>query len=277
MLNWEQILQKYILKYSNQISKATKPLQDHFGIEYFTYHRIAHDGRYTVLVDRPEWAEHYVGEQIYLVDPYLRDPSNYESGITFIENHGSEEYRDTVLRAGKKVLNLDMTALFIQKKENCVEFYGFSGNKAKSSLQNLYINHPKLLKSFASHFKNELGWILSQMDEEPGYLPDLKGQDYYHKEAIYPSIDSSARLKYYRDLGILDTSVRAERLSAREKECLTLLLEEKSAKETALILGLSVRTIEHYFENIKNKLHCFSKHELLSLAKILDDVGLLTK
>ena len=40
---------------------------------------------------------------------------------------------------------------------------------------------------------------------------------------------------------------------------LTIYLEGRSAQSTAAILGLSRRTVEHYFENIKVKLNCRSK------------------
>ncbi len=65
MLTWQTIVQNYIVKYSSQIKKTTQPLRDHFGIDYFTYHRIDSTGKYTVLVDRPDWAEYYVSEKIF--------------------------------------------------------------------------------------------------------------------------------------------------------------------------------------------------------------------
>ena len=51
-------------------------------------------------------------------------------------------------------------------------------------------------------------------------------------------------------------------LSQREMECLFYTLSGRSAKETAAILGLSIRTIEHYLENLKLKLDCSSKTQL---------------
>jgi len=155
MLSWKEIVQNYIIKHSSQIRRTTQPLKDRFGIGYFTYHRIDNEGNYTVLVDSPKWAEHYVSEQIFLNDPYLRHPSRYRSGITLVENHDSEEYKEIALKAGKEVLDMDTGAMLIEKKDNCVEFFGFSGNKETSPLQNLYLNHPQLLKSFAIHFKRE--------------------------------------------------------------------------------------------------------------------------
>ncbi|MGQ3890940.1 LuxR C-terminal-related transcriptional regulator [Legionella sp. CNM-4043-24] len=55
-------------------------------------------------------------------------------------------------------------------------------------------------------------------------------------------------------------------LSERETECFFYLIRGHSAKSIAAILNLSVRTIEYYFENIKNKFNCYSKSELVEKA-----------
>jgi len=54
-----------------------------------------------------------------------------------------------------------------------------------------------------------------------------------------------------------------DRLTKREMECLSYILQGRTLKETADILQLSKRTVETYFENIKNKLGCKNKTELL--------------
>ncbi len=63
---------------------------------------------------------------------------------------------------------------------------------------------------------------------------------------------------------------QASLLSQREKDCMKYMLEGKTAKETALCLKLSFRTIEYYFENIKNKLTCYRKRDLFAYARLLD-------
>jgi hypothetical protein len=45
MPSWKQIVQDYIVKHSDKIKKTTRPLKDHLGVSYFTYHRIDLDGK----------------------------------------------------------------------------------------------------------------------------------------------------------------------------------------------------------------------------------------
>lgn len=275
MLNWKQIVQNYIIKHSDKIKKVTRPIRDRLNVGYFTYHRIDRQGKYTVLLDRPDWAEHYVDEKFFLQDPYLRHPDMYKSGFSLIENHGSEEHRKRILKDGKEIFNLDLGLMLIEKGESSVEFFGFCANKATSQLDKLYLNQPWLLKSFASHFKKELGPILKQMEGEASSLIDLKGKDFHTKEFIHPDVDSATLKAYLKDLGKAQEIHLAGQLSRREKQCIKLLLAGKSAKDTASILKLSHRTIEFYFENIKNKLSCSTKQEIFILANTFQELGLL--
>ena len=275
MLNWQEIVQKYTVRHFNKIRATTQPLRDHFGINYFTYHKIAESGQYTVLVDRPDWAEHYVDRKIFLNDPYLRHPSVYRPGICLVEDHGSKAYQAELLREGAAILRVDMGAILIQKTGSAVEFFGFGAKKDRSSLQNLYLNHPEQLESFARHFRTELAPILSSMEHEAGLLSELKGEDFFCPAPIHPEVSITSLRAFQKDLGSGSLIKKSALLSSRERQCLKLLLQNHTAKESAHILGLSHRTVEGYFENIKNKLSCATKREVLALAKNLDELAFL--
>ena len=214
MLSWKEIVQNYIIKHSNKVTKTTRPLRDHFGIGYFPYHRIDNKGKYTVLLDRPDWAERYVSDQIYLMDPYLRHPSVYKSGITRVDSHGSEEYKERTMDAANEVLEMNMGAMLIEKSEDGVEFFGFSANSQTSALEDLYLNHQGLLKSFASHFKNELNPVLYEMEQEASSLITLKGKDFFEEELIHPAISVDTYLSYLQHIG-LNEMKNAKKLSSR--------------------------------------------------------------
>lgn len=54
--------------------------------------------------------------------------------------------------------------------------------------------------------------------------------------------------------------------SPRELECLFCMLRGMSAKQIGNFLGLTKRTIEFYIDNIKNKVGCSKKSQLLDIA-----------
>jgi len=52
----------------------------------------------------------------------------------------------------------------------------------------------------------------------------------------------------------------------REAECMMLLLKGKTINSVASILKLSPRTVEYYIKNMKSKIGCRTKFELVDLV-----------
>jgi DNA-binding CsgD family transcriptional regulator len=65
---------------------------------------------------------------------------------------------------------------------------------------------------------------------------------------------------------VLDDNYSEVSLSKRQSECMFFLLRGKTAKDIAKILNLSPRTIEDHIDQIKLKLNCTTKSELLEKA-----------
>lgn len=63
--------------------------------------------------------------------------------------------------------------------------------------------------------------------------------------------------------GVYSISGFDHKLSPRENECLFFTLQGKTAKEIAIILNLSRRTVEEYISSIKQKLNCTTKRDLI--------------
>jgi len=63
--------------------------------------------------------------------------------------------------------------------------------------------------------------------------------------------------------------------SKREAECMVHLLKAKSVRGVAKLLSLSPRTVEFYLKNMKRKLNCNTKFELIDLvakSEFLDNI-----
>ncbi len=57
--------------------------------------------------------------------------------------------------------------------------------------------------------------------------------------------------------------VKCKILTEREHEIAQFVIQGKTAKETAKLLELSYRTVERHLDNIKLKLNCVKKSELV--------------
>jgi len=90
--------------------------------------------------------------------------------------------------------------------------------------------------------QSELFKLLTSIDQK--YIASTKVSDYYS----------------------FDQHHNTAQLSERELECLFLQIRGKTAKQIGDILGLSKRTVESYVDNIKTKMGCQNKSELLVKA-----------
>lgn len=96
------------------------------------------------------------------------------------------------------------------------------------------------------------------------------------KHRILKKIDSKINnINYY--LGDRFPNVY---LTMREADCMALMLKHYSNREIAVQLNLSVRTIEFYIKNMRQKINCYSKMHLMQtvlgteFVKYLDEIFL---
>jgi DNA-binding CsgD family transcriptional regulator len=273
---WDRIISDYIVGYSDKIKKTTAPLIDRFNISHFQYRRIDDKGCCILLGDRPDWIENYVSEKFFKHDPYLKHPTAYQTGMCLTESNKSNDYKK-IHNSNIDLFGFDITLLIIERHVHYVEFYGFSGNKSNCGLANISMNYHTLLKEFGTYFKKELNRAITQMSNDSFSITDLGGKNnnFNNSQSLSFELDSSSHHLFLNDIGFKALVLRRQSLTPREVECLKLLLLGKSSKEIAFILKLSTRTVEFYFENIKNKLLCYSKYELFSSATTLRNLCLL--
>lgn len=72
------------------------------------------------------------------------------------------------------------------------------------------------------------------------------------------SLEPQARKNY-----ILSSLSQRNELSLREKQCVIQLVDGKTDKEIACRLGISFRTVEKHIGNIKAKLHCSNRAQII--------------
>ena len=118
-----------------------------------------------------------------------------------------------------------------------------------------------ILISFKQYFREKAAPILKQAEKQKFILPF---NDKIDIDSSLMNPDLNANL-------LLSNSRMKNNLTVRQIECCTLLLAGKTAKEISETLRLSQRTVEYYFGNIRTKLQCNNKAELIAkLTKIIN-------
>jgi DNA-binding CsgD family transcriptional regulator len=176
-------------------------------------------------------------------------------------------------------------SLIIQMKLNCrEELIGISDDELTSSkpTQNAIYRQHDLL-ALQGHTIEIMHTLESSTDNKTYFLQKkpLRNEEekiigvLYHclswqQENLLTSLKQIDKkfqpLATIPDYYNLNANDNPAELSQRELECLFLQLRGKTAKQIGEILKLSKRTVESYTENIKSKLGCMNKAELLVTA-----------
>ncbi len=107
---------------------------------------------------------------------------------------------------------------------------------------------------------------------------EIVGTTYYATEIhsktlsqLCSTLITSDKQYYHKKKGtdrsyIFGTILGEKTLSKREKDCVFYLLRGKTAKETSKSMDISFRTVETHIQNIKNKLGCDNRSDIIEYA-----------
>ena len=99
--------------------------------------------------------------------------------------------------------------------------------------------------------------LIKEVEKQKIILP-------FHDNNMDFIINSKTDIDYIRQELLSSHSLDNKSLTDRQIECCRLLLNGKTAKETAGMLELSTRTVEYYLNNVKVKMNCKNKAELIA-------------
>lgn len=268
------MLDVYKKKFSDKFRDLTSPLKTCFEIDECIYTYISNEGYYFSVSNHPEASIYYFNEDIYKSSLLIRHPDNYKQGVLIpsvmpatYEEPSCQEYG----YAGDTML-----VIFRKDKQGAHEFI-FNRQHIKTPLLILYMDKLPLLEFFCSHMIKELDPYKKEIENHMIDIAQHIGPEFYDIVLSQKQLDEIAlKEKFLKESGILpkDFQIPAP-FSSQEKKCLELICNGKTASETAQLLDLSKRTVESYINNIKNKMSCFTKSEMLEQMQIYKLLGIL--
>lgn len=237
------------------------PLKE-LDINFFNHVRFYNDGSVTVLTSNALWLKYCLNNE----RPREGNIMGLESGIYL----WSDILENEVVSDAKHYFGICRVIQFIEKKESHRDVFAFGSKIDRDTTTSFYFNNLDLLKKFIFFYKTRAKKLLEIADKNRVITPVIM------KTANLPSviekltrINNEKRTKFQT----LINNDLMQPLTKQQLLCLSLLAEGKTAKEAGRILKLSYRTIEDHIRNIKNKLHCSSKSDLISiyLTRIVPD------
>ena len=142
------------------------------------------------------------------------------------------------------------------------KFYVYDANIRNKEINHEYINNIDILNKFNKYFSDNVSDLLKTVTPisiDAEYRDEFKSLwlNSHHQSAEKSSNNSKI-------ISSLTNSSSKNNQPSPELEVFRWYLKGKTAAETAVILGISRRTVETLLERLKKKLNCFSKAQLIS-------------
>jgi DNA-binding CsgD family transcriptional regulator len=232
----------------------------------FAYLRFLENGRYLNLCTDLKWTEHclkYVHDHDHILgregNKAMEDNFHCFLWPTISSDHLLNAVHDFDFWHGISIF---------KRIGHSLEIWAFATSRENHLMSNFYLNNIETIKDFIKLFNqkakniidtnncDKLGILKNAID----YSTDFN--DHYISKQINQFL-SAIDIKKYP----LITQNKEIFLSVRENQCLNHLAFGKTAKEIGKELNISNRAIELYLKNIKNKLGCNSKFDMISIYK----------
>ncbi len=248
------------LNFHDEIKAICKPLE-RLGITYFGHAKLHANGHVTGVSNNPGYFQLYLEEEMFDLDLHTEVGINQLGYLhwDFLPRiKGAEDYYQA-----HNDFNLHHEFTLIKTNEEATDLYHFATATGDSTMNTFYVQHLGLLEKFISYYNDAIqeNEFLNKSHQlvipvnNVGKMSNLSQLNHLTlpNETIKDFLASLGETDY-----VSDTS-----LSPREKQCLTQLARGSSAKVIGRNLALSPKTIYFYLDNIKKKLNCYSKQDLV--------------
>lgn len=233
------------------------------NIKVFAYFRFFQNGKYMYLCNNLDWV------RFCLQNIHNNEGTELGKEIGYVP----EDNYHCFLWPTKKTDYL-MSALYdfniwnglsiFKQREDSIELWGFAADRKTETLRDFYIQNIDLLKDFTTFFNVSAADFICPDDNRLAVYKDFKQfdstVDEYKSNQIAEFIKKTSTCNY--PLMVNNQEVF---LTKKELMCLNWLSSGKNAKQIALQLDLSYRTIEKNLESIKIKTGCHDKESIIKI------------
>lgn len=226
-----------------------------FNIHLFTYLKKFKDGSQINVSTDAKWIADYYRLGLYETSTY--EAELHEPGISLWPSDSNSQ----VFKHGRKYYDSIYGFTVCHQQADGWEFFFFSLSAKQFKMLDVCLNHIDLIEQFTYYFKDKASSLLKSCYEQRIVLPEQ------HQSVSHMSESSNTIREQFAKVINAHTLTKwlnnYEPLTKREMECLCLLIDYQTVTALADHLQLSKRTVETHIEQIKAKLQCRSKQELL--------------
>ncbi|WP_131782146.1 helix-turn-helix transcriptional regulator [Legionella gresilensis] len=248
-----------LLNYTNFVKNTCAVLFKEIGINHFSYIEADETGNFFWLDSHDEYLRQCILQGIIKNKPLNILKSYPKKGFYLLDTYSQkdQEYcKDTYKLLQDFNFGHSFRVLeILNSKDKVLKFYCFDASLDNPDINHIYLNNLDTLSKFNNYFDSQLAPLRP-------LLPKLSISN--HLEFMQRM--STAFIKESISLAIpfnKKSFPHNTHLTLREKEVLWWHIRGKTSDETASLLGISRRTVERHFENLREKYDCKSKNQLI--------------
>lgn len=262
-------------KHTQNLERLIAPLVKHFGIDVFWHNTIQEDGTFTSISNFQEALEIFYEHNWYQKAEQLVSPSLLRDEHFFLDISGNfyKFWEETQTR------HPFHHPMFVLRKDGSdkIHQFGFASREFNCKIPSIYLNSFSLLEEFMQYYLKYYDEHKALIESDGINLISLKGiEGFYGANVESEDHITERNCLFLKDIGADSYLINSGYgLSKRQQQVLLGCVEGYTAAQTAKELGLSLRTVEHYLDAVKDKLGVFSKKELIAKGRVLKIAGLL--
>lgn len=248
---------------SDDFSNICKPLFDHFPVSAFVYMEHFNESDFFYLSSDFQWAQQFLAAPILqeIHQPTFLNAYNQQKTTSFL---GTLQNTDDPIVSKLNIMGYMSYLMVYKKVDDCVKLSAFVSQDSLHSFDFLS-KETEIIETFNFYIDDKINGLIDKNTRRSTTAKLLTPIDLEKKESRNkknnPFLDDLKLSKI-----ILEHKGSRISLSSREWECLKLLADGLRAKEVAAHLGISHRTVESYYINIRKKTGTVSSSEMINLC-----------
>jgi len=232
------------------VSDICRPLLNPKEISFFYFARVFDSGACDIL-------SHHPGAMRYIFEHKMRVTADIPKETVAQEFWyviPRDEKYARPLQDYKSLFNIGSLVDYIRRYDGFYEMYCFGTETTQTeTAASLFLNRKEKLRKFSENFKRRLKSVIQRPEQIRIKLPPV----------MKPTLTGLGRA--------METQPGMQ-FTQRELDCISFLPLGYTAKEIARELSLSMRTVEFYLGNVKAKLGCSRRSEVI---RLLNDNGVI--
>ena len=257
-----------VLMHAGFFADFCQPIFDRLGVNNFSYSSLSSRGQFITLNSNPIFLENLDALGICEKIPNAILTAHTKPGFYLLDGDEKAKARFTDYVEICGAYNYGHTLRFVKVEHTnndiIIKRYGFEAPLINNNINNTYLNQVDVIKDFFDYFDSRFTHLIDRLPSMKVKIVPSMFNQYHAPPQQPPPLGVAAECEKDFIEHCLLRGIESKKITHQEKEVIKWYIKGKSAEETGIIMGLSKRTVERYFEILRRKFNCHKKQEIVN-------------